>query len=159
MKELKEFLTFYGVPFAKKATKEELQELNAKVQSVEGFAEMETIDLLAALGLDLPETPTATIPVVDITEDGTQSTLEFCNLVSNGMTFAEARAFLADKVTSEKVKAVKLQAPRLNLLGLPAGAPDSADGLLEYFRVRNNEQHPDTSEERLVALYKSETEG
>lgn len=157
MKELKEFLTFYGVPFAKKATKEELQELNAKVQAVEGFAEMETPDLLAALGLD-GEVPSLS-PIVDITEDGTQSTLEFCNLVSNGMTFAEARAFLADKITSEKVKAEKAQAPRLNLLGLPAGAPDSADSLLEYFRVRGNEQHPDTSEERLIALYKSETEG
>ena len=157
MKELKEFLTFYGVPFAKKATKEELQELNAKVQAVEGFAEMETIDLLAALGLD--EDSEIEPPIVDITEDGTQSTLEFCNLVSNGMTFAEARAFLADKITSEKVKAEKEKAPRLNLLGLPAGAPDSAYSLLEYFRVRDNEQHPDTSEERLIALYKSETEG
>lgn len=157
MKELKEFLTFYGVPFAKKATKEELQELNAKVQAVEGFAQMETPDLLAAL--ELTELPNAEAPIVDITEDGTQTTLEFCNLVSNGMTFAEARAFLADKIASEKVKAEKIQKPRLNLLGLPAGAPDSADGLLEYFKVRDNEQHPDTSEERLIALYKSETEG
>lgn len=157
MKELKEFLTFYGVSFAKKATKEELESLSAKVQAVPGYAELETPDLLAAL--ELTESPTAEAPIVDITEDGTQSTLEFCNLVSNGMTFAEARAFLADKITSEKVNAEKTQKPRLNLLGLPAGAPDSADGLLEYFRVRDNEQHPDTSEERLIALYKQETEG